>query len=255
MFQTGILFLLLSLMSSTLFAKSAYRGLNETYKHAVIRNLGTKAQNKPGTAYGNRVSYSELNVPNELDFESSEKMLQFFEILRDKQFIEHNHIMRRSSWMYPQDGCWIRAELMNRNLVSENHPPLRKLFIFGPLRVSTNYSSYGFVTWWYHVAPIARTPDGLYIMDPSINANSPMLLQDWILKQVENVEQAELALCEANTYNPGSSCLSASLQQIDDVISGQKTYLDNEEHNLERLGLPVGDYLGDTPPWKSQSVN
>jgi hypothetical protein len=86
-----------------------------------------------------------------------------FEAVRDARYLKdtvRDSFLRRSSWLYPQDGCWIRAELARKQALQNKLGNLLKVFIFGALSVKTANALAGHVTWWYHVAPIFKDPSG-----------------------------------------------------------------------------------------------
>ena len=179
-------------------------------------------------------------------------LIEAFNFIRDLRFLEHNETRRRSSWMYPDDGCWVRAELAKQNLVDLNPQeisPVKKLFIFGNLKVKTSYSPNGEVNWWYHVAPVVRHQGEAYVLDPALNHRGPLKVTDWILLQVDKLEDAELAICEADTFHPAAKCQLPKRYARAGVERRQVSFLDSESHRLESLGFDVEAYLGDFPPW------
>lgn len=240
-------------ISSTAFAISAHRYSNEDYRAAAARHTdgGAGPLNNLSSPYAVRVAYYKLETSNQSDFDSYAEMMQFFTLLRDKQFIEYHGNRRRSSWLYPADGCWVRADLMNKNLRVEGRSPLKKVFVFGPLQVETPYSSTGAVTWWYHVTVIARVEGKNYVLDPAIEPRYPLLLEEWILKQVDSLDEVTLSICSPDVFAPEwDDCHSKQPMDVDTVIYSQKPFLNLEEDLLRSLGFDAEGYLGDSPPWR-----
>lgn len=63
-----------------------------------------------------------------------------FRSLRDARWLTMpgmRDFKRRSSWLYPDDGCFARAALGGQKLESWDYPRPKKLFIFGDLEVKT----------------------------------------------------------------------------------------------------------------------
>ena len=171
-----------------------------------------------------------------------------FERVRDARFINHKGKQRRASWMFPDDGCFARAALANRNIFQWFYPLANKVFAFGNLKVKTKNSLRGFVTWWYHVAPIVQVKDKKFVLDPAIEPARPLELSEW-LGRMGKPERIKVAICASGTYSPGDDCdkktdgLELRAERV------QRSYLTKEEHRLKRLGRNLDEALGDTPLW------
>ena len=60
--------------------------------------------------------------------------------LREARFVfgrDQPEFARRSSWLYPDDGCFARAALAADNLARWSFAPVAKIFVFGDLDVRT----------------------------------------------------------------------------------------------------------------------
>src|SRR5205823_1645100 len=133
---------------------------------------------------------SEVSKPYQADqlravteWESVDAMNRHFQEFRDKRFLISDlqpGFMRRSSWLYPDDGCFARAGLAILNLFQEKVTPPEKIFVFGNLSVKTANSPDGSVSWWYHVAPIVQIGAEKYVLDPALNPRAPLKLEDWL---------------------------------------------------------------------------
>lgn len=188
---------------------------------------------------------------------SKRLLQQRFEALRDMRFLEGNNgeeFPRRVSWLFPDDGCYARAALVNRNAFREFIPIPEKVFAFGNLRVKTENSPRGKVSWWYHVAPIVEVDSEKYVIDPAIEAKRPLKLKEW-LERMGRPEKIKVAICKSGTYSPSSDCgketdgMELRAQRV------QSHFLNLEWRRLERLGRQAEAELGEEPPWLKDGEN
>jgi hypothetical protein len=176
---------------------------------------------------------------------------QRFEALRDLRFIPDPHqsqYMRRSTWLYPDDGCYARASLMKENLLDMRAGEVTKIFAYGDLLVKTKNSPFGAVSWWYHVAVIVTDGKEKYVLDPAIEPQKPLALKDW-LSRMGDPNQITISLCKSTTYTPYSSCLGSNSHEDDVALDDQIFFLSLERFRLEELGRNANEELGDHPPW------
>lgn len=174
-----------------------------------------------------------------------------FKHLRDERFVadpDHQGKVRRESWLYPDDGCFARAALMNQNLQKWQKDPVSKIFVFGDLNVATANSDTGFVTWWYHVAPIVSDGTEPFILDPSIEPKHPLKLKDW-LKKMGAIEDLRIAICSSHSYTPESLCSTNSDAEEKNAYDDQVIFLPMEYERLQILGRDPEAELGENPPW------
>ncbi len=61
---------------------------------------------------------------------------------------------RRISWMYPDNGCFARAEQVDVIIAQNQKPRPYKLFAMGYLRVYADNHPAGMVEWGWHVVPV-----------------------------------------------------------------------------------------------------
>jgi hypothetical protein len=194
-----------------------------------------------------------------------------FEYARDPRFIvpkfyRGTPFPRRESWLYPDDGCWLRAELAAWRLGGAAFPRPGKIFAFGPLTVKTNNSPRGEVSWWFHVAPIVRgpvphwlpMPDGsgplliepVFVLDPAIDPSGPLLVQDWLLRMVTSLDEVKVAICSPFTYGPSSSCWRPTPVNEQAVIADQEfPFFGYEWLRQTLLHRDPRAVLGNDPPW------
>lgn len=177
-----------------------------------------------------------------------------FELARDeKPLTDDQNRARRATWLYPDDGCFFRATIAADYFRKVLAVKPAKIFAFGGLSVSTPNSPDGSVTWWYHVATIAKVVDATskaetyYVYDPAISANQPMNVKDWL--RAMNAPDAEIAICSGDAYDPDSQCENGQADTYGRAQSEASTYLMNEWSRLEELGRDPAKELGDSPPW------
>lgn len=201
-----------------------------------------------GSALRNAKKFSTAELPNATGWRE-ELLQERFEYMRDVRFLEDSDgDLRRSSWMYPDDGCYARAALAMRNLFKLYAPLPSKVFAFGNLKVLTKNSPRGAVHWWYHVAPIVQVSGQKYVLDPALEPSRPLKLEEWV-GMMGNPERIKVSICGSGTYSPGDSCNKESDGLELRAERAQLSYLREEERRLLRLGRETTTELGDAPPW------
>ena len=182
---------------------------------------------------------------------TSEQLEEGFVLVRDKRFLEDPSRagLRRSSWLYPDDGCFARSDLMVRNLSLEQLPNLKKIFVFGPLEQPTPNHPQGVVYWWYHTAPIMKVDGNIYIFDPATGPSGPQLFTEWVEQMAQPFATLEFALCSPSAYGPMSQCLLGAPLSDQRAQTDQLLLLDLEWSRLESLSRDPAAELGDSPPW------
>lgn len=186
---------------------------------------------------------------------SAQDLQTSFEIVRDEKLFDDPDAarknLRRATWLYPDDGCFVRAAVaadMIERLVSVNSA---KIFAFGNLNVKTDNSPSGEVGWWYHVAAIAKVNesgvDKFYVYDPAIQPKKPMEVKAW-LKAMDSPD-ADIAICSGDAYDPDSDCASGQADAFGRAKSEAPTFLGSEWYRLDSLGRKPARELGDFPPW------
>lgn len=203
------------------------------------------------SAFHSQSSFQELDLSRITPVSDLKVIQEMFAKLRDIRawtWEDMPTFFRRLTWLYPEDGCFLRAELMVQKLKEWGYPAPMQFFVFGDLSFSTPYET---VNWWYHVAPAVRWRDQVYIIDPAVDYQQPLPVQEWIQKISGNVEFTRFAVCAAGAVSPDDSCDSAeSHWDPDDRMATLQNSLANEWRQLEAvLGSPPVRVLGDFPPW------
>ncbi len=191
-------------------------------------------------------------LPKATEWENEVVMNDRFNQFRDLRFMTvptRPDFMRRSSWMYPDDGCFARAALAVRNLVQMAVSAPKKVFAFGDLRVKSANAMGGEVTWWYHVAPLVEIAGQKYVLDPAINPAGPLKLEDWLAKMNEDPSSIEVSVCESGAYTPGDDCAKSTDGIESGAQSDQVWYLEQEWQRLKDLNRNPEEELGEHPPW------
>ena len=235
---------------------SSRRAPGESYRAAEARYFQRlthdgQAVSREGSAVDVKKAFADIdwNTVPETGYVN-----ELFYDLRDERFLEMKDkpdFNRRLSWLYPQDGCWIRAALMKQLSIKWDQGTPKKLFIFGNLKVSTENAPGGSVSWWYHVVPVFRDTEGdLMVLDPAIQSDRPLPVKEWILTQVDKLDSAQLSLCSGDAYSPSSQCIDPKSGEDENAAQQISTYLDAEWRNLVELKRDPEKELGNSPPWK-----
>lgn len=241
-------------------APSAHRPDQESWvvskqKFQLLKALQFKTERAKDSAMDSSVAYDKVDLNQIPEFQkSADEIQKIFEDIRNVRFLEDPDVTqfpRRISWLYPMDGCFIRAEWV-AHLLRKADPTVQfsRVFIFGNLKVKTKNSSSGSVSWWYHVAVIIRHQGKAFVFDPSLEVARPLELSDWVKLQVPNPSKdAELAICTGATYSPSDDCDSKNLLSEKEAADDISDYLSYERSNLERLKRDPQVELGNNPPW------
>lgn len=203
------------------------------------------------------VTIDQLDTNQIVKWPSKEYMQKSFEAVRDERYLYTNDLpefARRISWLYPDDGCFARAAMAASKLIEWKIPPVNKIFIFGNLRVQTENSPHGQVTWWYHVAPLVSVDGEAFVLDPAISPNEPLPLKSWVETQTSDVMSVKLSVCKTDAYVPGDSCQSPSARDSQDAPGDQNEYLGMEWSRTVDLERDPYKVLGDEPPWKKRAI-
>lgn len=242
--------------SFVIAAPSASRLPDEKFTVARARHVPTQPQNMnipAGSAWGVAVRYEKLDFSKVTDIGSLEKLNRIFAYIRDSKFINKQTgsiSTRRLSWLFPDDGCYVRAGLASHFLNKQSVPDTQKLFAFGDLAVKSNNHPDGVVRWWYHVVPIYRVGNQGYVIDPSIDPRGPMLAEEWKKAMEINVPAEKFAICKTQIVSPEDNCSNPRGQSYESLIREQQGFLDQEWTRVQSLGRNPQQELGDSPPWK-----
>ena len=255
--------MIFAILCTTLFAngQSAVRASHESWLKAAHRAYpiyGARAGGSfkigvPEMAFENRKAWKDIDqwlIPewkqNDENFDLS------FRQLRDHRFL-HTSILsrfpRRISWLYPDEGCFVRAELMERLLEQWGYQTAAKIFAFGDLKLVTENSPEGFVTWWYHVAIAFRKDNKVYIFDPGMEPRWPLYFEEWASQMSKFPSAVTYAVCEPGTISPFDDCRNPKKRSLSLIEKYQKEFLELEWDRMLYLRKNPNKVLGEEPPW------
>ncbi len=251
--------LLLAFSVTAVAIPSAKREVHETADMARSRYLLLESQEildiKPmgRSAWDVATHLENLNFNQVADVGSIERLNQIFAYIRDTKFMTNLTgqplTERRLSWMYPDDGCYIRAELAAVFSSRDKLPETYKLFSFGDLAVKTTNHPQGIVRWWYHVVPVYRVGAQAYAMDPSIDPRAPMTVQEWKKAQEADRPVDKFAVCKPRAVGPEGDCQNPYGQAVENSMAEQKRFLNQEWERVLEMGRNPELELGNNPPW------
>ncbi|MEN0057652.1 MAG: protein-glutamine glutaminase family protein [Bdellovibrio sp.] len=233
---------------------SSVRLKNESYEQARTRAY-TKTTDitvaSADSAESSKKPLSELDLQEIPELASYEELEEQFIFLRDTRFIETSdpNFPRRLTWLYPDDGCYARAEMMKIQLASRSITAPKKVFVFGDLYAKSKNAPSGYVQWWYHVAVTYRVADQAYVIDPSVEPHRPLKITEWNTLVGGERKPVQYALCSENTFDPSQDCQHPRAMSRHDSLSIQKSFLKTEWYRIVSLKRSPEKELGDSPPW------
>lgn len=247
------LLLLLSL-SLSVFASaagiSAVRHKKETYEVARDRH-SSHVMSRSGAAEEVQQPLEKIAVNDLPDAGSYEKLEQEFFYIRDTRFIETEraNFPRRLTWLYPDDGCYARAEMAKLALNQHRFAAPKKIFVFGNLFAASRNSPEGSVQWWYHVAVAYRVGSEAYVLDPALEPQRPLKLKEWNSLVGGDNTRVQYSICAAGTYDPSWNCANPRSMLPKDTEQEQEYFLPLEWSRIEELRRNPEQELGSSPPW------
>jgi hypothetical protein len=207
------------------------------------------------SAVSKAVFFDDLDTSAVAEFSDVKQLEQVFREIRDQRTLTdktHPDFLRRVSWLYPDDGCFARAQIAIDAIAFATGFKLSKLFIFGDLAVKTPNAPHHetFVTWWFHVVVAARLGNEIFVIDPAVDPKAPMLLNAWVKAVAPKPNSVTLSVCNMNTYFPDHSCTNGIANVHLWAVSDEETgYLGSEWARLVELGRDPVKELTDQPPW------
>ena len=235
---------------------SAVRHQGEEFEAAYARSanliLTDSQADLRQTPYTASKNLNKLDLSSIPEVASLEELNAQFAYVRDTRFMQSKdpNFPRRMTWLYPDDGCYARAELAADFLVEHGFVAPKKVFGFGNLRAETKNAPFGSVSWWYHVAAIYRVGKTAYVMDPALNPERPMTLQEWNTAIGGQRTNVKFAICATNTFDPDYDCENPQPMSIRDAQAEQSEFFDLEWNRLLQLHRNPQDELGNNPPWR-----
>jgi hypothetical protein len=234
---------------------SAHRQANESFQSAQARSRGialfTDLQSDFSGAGPESLAkpMAQLKISEIPSLGSYQELVNQFQFIRDSYFVKAGYTPRRLTWLYPDDGCYARAELAAEHLVDHQAVTPKKVFAFGELHAATNNSPNGWVEWWYHVAVVYRVDNTAYVLDPALNPHAPLTLAQWGQAIGDGKTAVNYSICSKDAFDPDSACVKPP--KIDEQMAEheQEVFLPEEWNRLLELGRDPEKELGNQPPW------
>jgi glutaminase-like protein len=233
---------------------SAARAPGHTYDDSVSDNRDALDE---GKADGTSIVYDRQALLENVDLSSvpvwtQDQLAQGFALVRDSRFmlgVPPEDFARRASFLFPDDGCYARAQAMDFWLGRNGLPRPVSVFSFGELTVQTANHPDGQVSWWFHVAPIVSVDGQAYVLDPSLEPTRPLLLAEWIGLQGDP-GSIGVSVCSGYVFSPNGNCDQPAKQESGfTIISNEYWFLEYEWNRQLDLGRDPNEVLGDAPPW------
>jgi len=172
---------------------------------------------------------------------------------------------RRITWLYPNDGCWIRAELysslilkfLNEEYPNHSFEAPKKHFAFGDLwtkSINAPPLMDEWVFWGWHVAPIVRLNDGnLYVLDPALRGNA-IPKEEWyaLMTQKPSSFVSGFVTCDADTYREFNSCFKPKKNTDEDTKCENENYMYLEWNRQIALSRDPKKVLGEDTRYYQQ---
>ncbi|WP_413559138.1 protein-glutamine glutaminase family protein [Bdellovibrio sp. HCB209] len=219
-------------------------------RHLTLFNQNQDVDLRPGQTPENMARpLNQIKIADIPEVQSYDQLTNEFKYIRDTSFLSTDYFARRLTWLYPDDGCFARAELAAEHLMNEKKITPKKVFAFGNLHAATDNSPAGYVEWWYHVAITFRVGNTAYVLDPALDAKEPMTLDEWADAIGENQTRVTFSICSKDAFDPDSICIKPP--KIDEQMAEdeQRNYLPEEWNRLLELGRDPERELGNQPPW------
>lgn len=182
---------------------------------------------------------------------SLEQIEDYFEFVRDERFLTQNDgddFLRRISWLYPDDGCFARAQMMVKLSDRDRLPKPSKIFVFGELKVRAKAPART-ISWWYHVAPVFNLNGELYVIDPALDIDEPLPVKEWMASMTKTPEALDVSLCDSYAYTAHGTCYGGN-PIYDIALGAQRRYLKKEWDAQLQLGNDPVLTLGERAPWQ-----
>jgi hypothetical protein len=235
----------------------------ETY-FATCRARAAAARGRAGitaagdTVEGTKSVWSQVNwsvVPTWSDAD----ILAQYPLQRDVRYMTGTNnpgVSRRISWMYPDDGCFARAEQFNAKVAAAGKTRPYKLFAFGSLRVYSSNSSET-VTWGWHVVPVVRRTTGeVIVFDAALNPCRPINWKEWLSFMVDDVNVFNTAgsgfaisLASPTAYGPFDLKNGEPSHEAESLVDQQTRFLNYEWDRQVALGRDPNVVFGPNPLW------
>jgi hypothetical protein len=223
---------------------SSWRDPNVDFREFENRIIPEKSSDAiDATAQGQARYYTGNNLAPATSWSSSTLQNGFSKIRNTNYLNSPNRpaFLRRIPWLYPADGCFARVQLANHLLAESGFESPKTVMAIGNLYMKTPNSRRGFVSWWFHVAPVVQVGDEYLVLDPSVDSSGPISLYNW-LDKMGTPSKIKVAVCGPGTSSPGSSCNTTQPYK-----ASSSPYLSAEWNQLSGQGKDPAKLLSN--PW------
>lgn len=233
-------------------------------KNPFDAGLKSRAMLETASVIDSKVSVGSANLADVPSWNYAD-IVSMFRQVRDARYMHapgDANFVRRPTWMFPENGCWIRAELMAISAEEAGLVRPYKVWAFANSGqrldvVSTNADPSsthpGHVWWRYHVVPIVKSlaSGTAYVLDPAIEPSGPLTWTDWLYRMVTDLNILQVTISDSNAYDPGSQVTGATpVDKLTAVTDMQNGFMDAEWYRQEtQLGRDAVTLLGNYPPW------
>lgn len=233
---------------------SAVRKSSESYADARARVLnlhGLRFNLRLNSAERSKQPMEQLDLEAVPELPSYEVLESEFARIRDERWLpsHEENFPRRPTWLFPDDGCYARAEVASFRLIEAGLPAPKKIFAFGNLIALTDNSPSRQVEWWYHVAVTYRVQDTVYVFDPAIEPLRPLKLREWHDAVGGDNARIKYSICSPYTFSPMNDCQETMALSREEVLLRQRYFFRAEWDRLLELNRIPMKELGDEPPW------
>lgn len=196
------------------------------------------------------------------------QILAQFAATRDARYLydyDTPDFVRRLSWLYPDDGCYARAEQVSEMAEDAGLVKPYKLFAFSSLNVATPNHPDGSVSWWYHVVPVVKNTAGEpIVLDAAISPCGPLKWKDWLATMVDDITVFNdvqggngVTVADDAAFYPGSlveddpngSGADPTTYELWSLEALQFGLLDAEWYRQGELSRDAATWLGASSPW------
>jgi hypothetical protein len=233
---------------------------------------GEAALDEDLSVHGQRRHVADVEVNfDTLPEWSDAEIMQYFVATRDDRYLvatDRPDMPRRISWLYPDDGCYARAEQLIGRVSDAGMNPPHKLWAFGDLRVYTSNYPSGVVGWVYHVVPIVKnSAKEPVVLDAAISPCKPLPWKTWLGLMVDDMSTYDLdndwngvAVSDEHAYGHGDLAFgqpptTPSHRDMSLQAEQENFLLDHHFDEVREWGRQVEldrdpfAVLGSTPPW------
>jgi hypothetical protein len=246
---------------STEPSESARRGRSESFEAAASRYIRKHANSATDNSTALRMAElyrPDLDISTLPEWSGSwNELIIEFERMRDERIYFDNKrpsFLRRSTWLYAEDGCYARAAHAVRSFSLRSFEPPGRIFAFGRLHFATPYQPGGFADWWYHVAAAYRINNEAFVLDPSVEPRVPIPIELWLRSFIKKPTRAKVSICDSKAFAPRYVCRGGVPYSEQQAIESQRRLLPLEWRRLKRMGFDPELLLGEDPPWKTAAV-